>query len=170
MQDVHDSKKFEKLQGISEIAQVKGDDSFNSKVDLEKFDKESLEPLKTRDSIYTGILQAYSDYTCHTLTKNKIRQSIFFVISLVIICASVIGLGACICISYYSDQFVPLIASVIETVGALIIFPKIVAEYLFSTTETTNVNSIVEAIQNYDISVRSGIRHSAEGRDEINKA
>lgn len=168
MPNAHDSQKHDRLQGISEIAQVKGDDSFN-KVDLEKFDNESLEPLKTRDSIYTGILQAYSDYTCHTLTKNKIRQNIFFVVSLIIIIASIIGLGVCICISYYLDKFIPLIASVIETVGALIIFPKIVAEYLFSTTETTNVNSIVEAIQNYDISVRSGIRHSAEGRNGTTK-
>lgn len=166
MTNAEDKLERDDCLGISEIDLIKEDESFN-RVDLVKFDNESLEPLKIRDSVYTKILEAYNDYTCYTLRKNKRRQSVFFGVSLSIIFFSVILLGICIAVSYFSKNFIPLIASTVETVGTLIIFPRIVAEYLFSTNETTSVNSIVEAIQKYDISIRSGIRHSAEGRKEV---
>lgn len=74
----------------------------------------------------------------------------------------------CLCVFGNSENLVPLLASLIEVISSLLVFPKIIAEYLFNTNETTSINDIVAAIQEYDLAIRSGIRHTVESNIEKN--
>lgn len=157
---------------------VSTDDAFNvsSQRELNKFDIWSMGELKERDMVYSSLLTSYKEYTEITLDKNPKRQVWFFWAALAILVASPIQFFICLwsCFRYLqtaeattieasAQVIAALLASGAETFGALMFLPKIIAEYLFNTNETTSINSIVSAIQNYDIAIRSGIRHTAEG-------
>ncbi len=148
------------------LVPVKTESDFNGiKADLIKFDRESLEILKKRDKQYSEILGCYYDYVKKILDKNPSRQEWFFKISLAILIISPIQLILLIWFGN-TENLAVLLASAGEMISALIVFPKIIAEYLFNTNETTNINDVATAIQNYDVAVRKGIRHTVEGSSE----
>lgn len=161
--DARDSKL-----GINEspLVPVKTESDFNEiKADLIKFDRESLETLKRRDKQYSDILNCYYIYVKKVLEKNPARQTMFFWVSLAILVLSPIQFIFLLW-NGNTENLAVLLASAVEMVSALIIFPKIIAEYLFNTNETTNINDVATAIQNYDVAVRKGIRHTVEGSNE----
>lgn len=147
---------------------LQNDEAFNlsSLKALSAFDIWNLDGLKERDQLYTNLLSSYKIYTESTLLENPKRQECFFHVALSILIISPIQFLVCLwfCLSHLEsiEIIAPLMASGVEMFGALMFLPKIIAEYLFNTNETTSINNIVSAIQNYDISVRSGIRHTAE--------
>lgn len=156
---------------------INSDDAFNTSNQraLSKFDIWSLEELKERDQIYSSLLTSYQNYAEDALDKNPGRQKCFFRIALGILLFSPLQFAVCliVCLSNMENIAIiaPLLASSVEMFGALMFLPKIIAEYLFNTNETTSISNIVSAIQNYDISIRSGIRHTVEShrQDTIDK-
>ena len=145
------------------LVSVQSDKEFNIK-DLEEFDCYSMEALRNRDNSYSKILDCYYQYTGKILKSNPKRQKWFFWVSLFILIASPIQLCVFLWIFRNSDNFIAIAASAVEAVGALMVFPKIIAEYLFNTDEITSINHVVSSIQQYDISLREGIRHTAENK------
>ena len=138
------------------------DDQFFDQTALSKFDRWSVDALKSRDEAYSSLLTCYKEYAEAVLKQNPERQETFFELSLFILIISPIQFIICLYFLWDSPNAVPLIASAVELLGAILVFPKIIAEYLFNTNETTSINSIVEAIQKYDIEIRRGIRHTVE--------
>lgn len=153
---------------LRDITPVTSDKFFNHE-ELSKFDRWNIDSLKARDEIYSSILKCYQEYAKTILTENPARQVLFFNISISLLILSPLQFLLCLYFLRNSENVVPLIASSIEVLGALLVFPKIIAEYLFNTNETTSINNIVAAIQNYDISIRSGIRHTVENHSDQNK-
>lgn len=154
--------------GPTDITPVANDQVFNRE-ELGKFDRWNIDSLKARDEVYSMILNRYQQYADTILTKNPGRQAIFFRVSMGLLILSPLQFFACLYFLRNSENIVPLIASSVEVLGALLVFPKIIAKYLFNTNETTSINNIVAAIQNYDISIRSGIRHTVENHSDQNK-
>jgi len=152
----------------TDITPVTNDQVFNRE-ELSKFDRWNIDSLKARDEIYSSILTCYQQYADTILTRNPWRQTIFFWISIAILVFSPTQFFICLYYLWDSENIVPLIASSVEVLGSLLVFPKIIAEYLFNTNETTSINNIVAAIQNYDISIRSGIRHTVENHQDQTK-
>lgn len=156
---------------------VNSDDVFNvsGQRALNEFDIWSLDELKRRDLVYSGLLASYQKYAEETLVRNPSRQRWFFWIALGILVVSPVQFVACLIVCLRNIEHIsilaPLLASGTEVFGALMFLPKIIAEYLFNTNETTSINNIISAIQNYDISIRSGIRHTVEShhQDTANK-
>lgn len=153
---------------LDEVEQVSTDFQFD-KADLAEFDRWNVGQLKKRDKKYSDILGSYYSYTNSVLTKNPTRQSWFFWISVSFLIGSPLQFLGCLIASFWFPNAVVLIASVVEVIAALMVFPQIVAEYLFNTNETTSVNDIVTAIQNYDIEVRKGIRHTVESGSDTSE-
>ena len=151
----------------TDITPVTNDQVFNRE-ELSKFDRWNIDSLKARDEIYSSILTCYQQYADTILTRNPWRQTIFFWISIAILVFSPTQFFICLYYLWDSENIVPLIASSVEVLGSLLVFPKIIAEYLFNTNETS-INNIVAAIQNYDISIRSGIRHTVENHQDQTK-
>lgn len=150
-----------------DIVPVLTDQSFNQ-VELGNFDRLSIESLKKRDQSYSAILTNYQEYVSSILSANPKRQTVFFIVSIVFLIASPLQFLICLCVFGNSENLVPLLASLIEVISSLLVFPKIIAEYLFNTNETTSINDIVAAIQEYDLAIRSGIRHTVESNIEKN--
>ena len=149
------------LNGIEDVSPVPDDDLFNQR-EFARFDRQSMETLQNRDNIYTKILSCYNNYVSTVLNKNSRYQSWFFAISIAILVLTPIQFIVVLIIFGKSGDLIPILTSGLETISALLIFPKIIAEYLFNTDETTNINGIVSTIQNYDLNIRSGIRHTVE--------
>lgn len=151
---------------------INSDDVFNvsSQRALSEFDIWSLDELRGRDQVYSSLLTSYQSYTEETLAKNPGRQQWFFKIALSVLVISPIQFVVCLVFCLFNMKNIsiiaPLLASSVEVFGALMFLPKIIAEYLFNTNETTSINNIISAIQNYDISIRSGIRHTVESRHQ----
>lgn len=141
-----------------EIVHIQSDEDFNKK--FKDFETSNLGRLNERDEKYTEILNLYYKYISTILDKNISRQKWFFWLSIIILVASPIQFVVFLWLK--SESMVAIVASVTEVIGALLTFPKIIAEYLFNTNESTNVNDVVTTIQNYDIEVRNGVRHTAE--------
>lgn len=141
---------------------VNTDLKFNRNDDLVSLDHSNIDSLKNRDTTYTKILDNYAEYARTILAANSARQEIFFWVSFMILICSPIQFFCMLFNAKYDPSLAPLIASTIEFVGAMLVFPKIVAQYLFNTNDITNVNSIVTAIQNYDLETRKEIRQTAE--------
>ena len=51
-----------------------------------------------------------------------------------------------------------LVAATVALASALIVLPKIIAEYLFNTSDEKNMVEIIKNMQEYDKSVRDKIR------------
>lgn len=145
----------------SPLEKIDSDDVFNHK-ELAQFDRFSMKTLKERDERYTDLLFCYYEYIHKMLKRNLIRQTVFLCISILILVLSPIQFGVVLYFGMNSANIVPILASAAEVIGVMIVFPKIIAEYLFNANETTSMNNIVSTIQQYDISVRSGIRHTVE--------
>lgn len=137
-------------------------DSIFDRVELGGFDRWNLTNLKKRDDVYLDILEKYRSYIEILLSRNPRRQTVFLIISTALLIISPIQFIVCLLVFGDSQNIAALIASAAEVVSSLLVFPKIIAQYLFNTNETTNINNVVEAIQNFDIEIRSGIRHTAE--------
>lgn len=161
-------------EGSRTVVRVTNDQSFDSnKAELNKFDRQSLEIQKNRDNTYADILSCYYTYIKTILEKNPGRQNCFFWVSLGILIISPIQFIVLAGVLIYLnklDSWQILLTSAGEMISAMIIFPKIIAEYLFNTKETTNINDVVTAIQKYDIEIRNGIRRTVEnGKDAESK-
>lgn len=146
---------------------VDSDDSFN-RIDLERFDKWSVGKLMERDISYTNILSQYEMYVGGVLSNNLTRQDHFYELSMLILFFSPIQFFICVayCLQHQMEvtAIAALLASAAEILGVIIIIPKIIAEYLFNTGETTSIKDIVSAIQNYDVEIRQEIRSTAENK------
>ena len=146
---------------------VDSDDSFN-RIDLERFDKWSVGKLMERDVSYTNILSKYEMYVGGVLSNNLTRQDHFYELSMLILFFSPIQFFICVayCLQHQMEvtAIAALLASAAEILGVIIIIPKIIAEYLFNTGETTSIKDIVSAIQNYDVEIRQEIRRTAENK------
>ena len=146
---------------------VDSDDSFN-RIDLERFDKWSVGKLMERDVSYTNILSKYEMYVGGVLSNNLTRQDHFYELSMLILFFSPVQFFICVayCLQHQMEvtAIAALLASAAEILGVIIIIPKIIAEYLFNTGETTSIKDIVSAIQNYDVEIRQEIRRTAENK------
>lgn len=116
----------------TDITPVTNDQVFNRE-ELSKFDRWNIDSLKARDEIYSSILTCYQQYADTILTRNPFRQTIFFWISIAILVFSPAQFFICLYYLWDSENIVPLIASSVEVLGSLLVFPKIIAEYLFNT-------------------------------------
>lgn len=152
----------ETLTQVNPSDSVNTDLKFNRNDDLVSLDHFNIDSLKNRDTTYTEILDDYAEYARTILEANSARQEIFFWVSFMILVFSPIQFFCMLYNAKYDPSLAPLIASTIEFVGAMLIFPKIVAQYLFNTNDITNVNNIVTAIQSYDLETRKEIRQTAE--------
>ena len=144
-----------------DMVPVLSEQTFNQ-AELQTLDRLSMKSLEGRDDSYSKILTEYQKYATSILSTNPQRQNLFFKVSIGLLIASPIQFIICLFVFGNSENVVALLASLIEVISSLLVFPRIIAEYLFNTNETTSINDIVAAIQEYDIAIRSGIRHTVE--------
>lgn len=154
----------------SNATPVPTDHAFDQE-DLGRFDQWSIEKLKERDELYSSMLSGYEAYVKTVLTSNLVRQEHFYEISMIVLLLSPIQFVVCLsyCMQHLPDvtAIVTLLTSITEVLGVLLVIPQIIAKYLFNTGETTSINSIVSAIQTYDIEIRKGIRSTANNKPHI---
>ena len=144
---------------IEELFAEDGKIQVVSDEDLECYDKGYL---VGHNKQYSDLLEIYVKNAKGTLTEKLLYKKIFFWG-----CIGVLGLMflvfiLALIIAAYKENTIhivsELVAATVALASALIVLPKIIAEYLFNTSDEKNMVEIIKNMQEYDKSVRDKIR------------
>jgi hypothetical protein len=112
-----------------------------------------------RNALYTELLDRYiGDYAFKVVSKRRYK-TVFFVATMVMFFMLVIAPIAAILVVALNGQgsisdVSVVIGSVAGIISAIIVLPKIIAEYLFPVDEETHLIEIVRTMQNIDLKIR----------------
>lgn len=126
----------------------------------EKEHDEYWKQYKSRDALYTEMLQQYLNVHKSKANHNKVYKGIFFVVTMLILLV-LIGapMAAMILIAMKDQVKLADIALVVSGLGgiitSIIVLPKIIAEHLFPTDEDQNMIELVKKMQDNDAQIRS---------------
>lgn len=135
---------------------------------LEVRDKTSL---KKHSRNYDSILNEYTSHVEKTLKNKRFMKMFFFwlSISVMILCVIFIICSVLFVIYEYKqntdfnvqDYIIPVVTAISSFLTVFIIIPKIIAEYLFNSSEDAVMKDIVSIIQDYDKYVRDNLSKSS---------
>ena len=140
---------------------------------LIELQKNDIEGLKKRSQHISKLYESYVEYYKNKCDLNiKLKQSFFnfFMIFLafIIIAIPIIILIISLICDLYDDELIAIVASsAASIITAIIIIPKIIAKYLFSTDEDTVISELLKEIQNNDIETRKG--YSGDKNSSVQK-
>lgn len=150
------------------VERVNDDTQFNRNEALQNYDKVILENLEKRDGEYYNILTKYRQYVEKMLDANPGRQSWFFVISIIILVLSfgVLAFVLCAAVVTGNPNIVAIITAATETLVSFLVFPRIIAEYLFNTNENANIKDIVNSLRQHDIKLSEDVRNMLRNKND----
>lgn len=123
--------------------------------------------LSHHNEKYSALLDIYVANAKESLCDKRKYKKIFYYGSLTVLAGIIITLLISIVIAFTSKSSLQTIVTLITVatsfMTAFIVIPKIIAEYLFNTSDETNFTDIIKNMQDYDKSVRE---HIHTNRDE----
>lgn len=127
-------------------------------------DLQSLEAgyLVQHNQQYTDLLNCYVENAKKSLDDKRKWKSIFFYGSIVTMGTLLIMLFVALITAIDKDNTIQivtkLIAATVSFASVFIVLPKIIAEYLFNTSDEKNMVDIIKNMQEYDKSLRENIK------------
>ncbi len=122
--------------------------------------------LSHHNEDYSALLDIYVANAKESLNDKRKYKKIFYYSSLIVLAGIIITLLISIIIAFTSKRslqtIVTLITAATSFMTAFIVIPKIIAEYLFNTSDETNFTDIIKNMQEYDKSVRDHIHTNKE--------
>lgn len=119
--------------------------------------------IKSHNKSYTDLLESYTEFISKTLNAKRKMKNCFYWLSFLVMAAfSIIIIAGIILLfrnaevlkSDYRDYILPALTALSSFITVLIVIPKIIAEYLFNSSEENIMNEVVKNIQEYDKTVR----------------
>ena len=122
--------------------------------------------LSHHNEDYSALLDIYVANAKESLNDKRKYKKIFYYSSLIVLAGIIITLLISIIIAFTCKRslqtIVTLITATTSFMTAFIVIPKIIAEYLFNTSDETNFTDIIKNMQEYDKSVRDHIHTNKE--------
>ena len=122
--------------------------------------------LSHHNEDYSALLDIYVANAKESLNDKRKYKKIFYYSSLIVLAGIIITLLISSIIAFTSKSslqtIVTLITAATSFMTAFIVIPKIIAEYLFNTSDETNFTDIIKNMQEYDKSVRAHIHTNKE--------
>lgn len=127
--------------------------------ELESYDKGYL---VGHNQQYSKLLETYVANAKKALEEKCLYKRVFFwgcMIALaMMLLVFFIALGVTVLKENTIQIVVELVSITVSLASAIIVVPKIIAEYLFNTSDEANMVEIIKNMQEYDKSVRENIR------------
>lgn len=161
--------KYENV--ISESSDYFGENAGNDKADDSELAQQSNEELtayEMRNHLYTLLLRDYISNNAAKTKSNSIYKTMFFMVVLFAFGALTIAPAIVICEMAMMEKIetvnaVLALGSCVSGISAIVVLPKIIAEYLFPSREDENMIELVKQMQENDSDIRSA------GRDMTSK-
>lgn len=122
--------------------------------------------LSHHNDDYSALLDIYVENARHSLNDKRQYKKIFYYSSLAVLGGIIFILIITIIFAFFSKSSVQTIVTLVTVatsfMTAFIVIPKIIAEYLFNTSDESNFTDIIKNMQDYDKSVREHIHTKKE--------
>lgn len=150
-----------------------GGDKVNDSNLTSKAGRESTE-YDFRNHLYTLLLQDYINNNASKAAANSIYKLMFFLVVLFAFGALTIAPAIVVCEMAQREKIeiadaVLALGSCVSGVSAIIVLPKIIAEYLFPAREDENMIELVKQMQENDSDIRSMDRRESMSNDDCNE-
>lgn len=164
---------FNSTEILSEIKEIESTSQSDKALfeKIEQEDKEHRKEYDRRDNLYSDLLEEYINaYKKKTKRNRKLKLAFFFIVVFTF-CVIILGSVASLIIVSIVGQSIAatvsvITGSVISIISAIIVLPKIIAEYLFPTDEEQNMNEMIKNMQENDSRIRQSFQTNKNGHQQ----